>query len=98
MFYVIIKNIKKDDYIVDKNSIMIVINFQRPVYKALYIGKRIRESYKDHLRTFHSSLTDEGKSIVVIKIYGQLKEEVKYIDHYNISFSADRINDILLKK
>ena len=98
MFCVIIEGVRKDDYVVDENSTVIVISFQRPVYKALYIGRGVRESYEDHLRTFHSSLIDKDKSIAIIKIYGQLKEEVRYIDHRNISLSADRIDDVLLKK
>jgi len=77
---------------------MITINFQRSVYKTLYIRKGICKSYKDHFRTFHSLLINKDKSIAMIRVYKQLKEEVKYIDHYNISFSADRIDDILLKR
>ncbi len=77
---------------------MIVINFQCPIYKTLYIKKRVRKSYKDYLRTFYSSLTDKDKSIVVIEIYGQLKEEIEYIDHRDISLSVDRIDNILLKR
>src|SRR6266699_6400685 len=98
MLYMIIENVRKDDHVVDKNSTMIAINFQRPVHKALYIGKRVRESYEDHLRTFYSSLTDKDKSIAVIRMHRQLKEEVRYIDHHDISLSADRIDDILLKR
>src|SRR6266699_4075779 len=97
MFCMIIESVKKDDHVVDKSSTMIVMSSQRPVYETLYMGKGVRKSYKDYFRTFHSSLTDEGKSIVMIRVYGQLKEEVRYIDHRNISFSADRIDDILLK-
>jgi len=93
----IIENVRKDDHVVDENSTMIVVSFQRPVYKALYIGRGVCESYKDHLRTFYSSLIDKGKSIAMIRVYGQLKEEVRYIDHCDISFSADRIDDVLLK-
>jgi len=65
----IIEGIRKDDHIVDKSSIMIVINFQYPVYKMLYIGKEIYKSYKDYLRMFHSLLTNEDKSIIMIRIY-----------------------------
>src|SRR6266566_2457296 len=98
MLYIIIENIRKDNYIVDKNSIIITINFQHPVYKTLYIRKKIHKSYKDHLRIFHFSLTNKSKSIAIIKIYRQLKKEIKYIDYYNISFFTDRIDDILLKR
>ncbi len=77
---------------------MIVINFQCLIYKILYIKKRVRESYKDHLQTFHLLLIDKSESIAVIRIYRQLKEEIGYIDNYNISFFIDRIDDILLKK
>jgi len=77
---------------------VIVVNSQHPIYKTLYIEREIRESYKDHLRTFHFLLINKDKSIVMIKVYGQLKKEIKYIDHYNISFSTDRIDDILLKE
>jgi len=93
----IIEGVRKDDHVVDESSTVIVVSFQCPVYKTLYIKKGIRESYKDYFRTFYSSLTDKGKSIVVIKVYGQLKEEVRYIDHRDISLSADRIDDVLLK-
>ncbi len=65
----IIEGIRKDDHIVDKSSIMIVINFQYPVYKMLYIGKEIYKSYKDYLRMFHFLLTNEDKSIIMIRIY-----------------------------
>jgi hypothetical protein len=94
----IIKNIKKDNYIVDESSIIIAIGFQRPVYKTLYIRRRVCESYKDYLRTLYSSLIDKDESIAIIKMYRQLKEEVGYIDHYNISLSIDRIDNILLKR
>ncbi len=47
---------------------------------------------------FHLSLTDKNKSIVMIKIHRQLKEEIEYIDNYNISFLINRIDDILLKR
>ena len=77
---------------------MVIISFQRPVYKTLYIRKEVYEFYKDHLRTFYFSLTIENESITMIGIYKELKKEIKYIDHYNILFSADRINNILLKR
>ncbi len=77
---------------------MVIISFQRPVYKTLYIKKRIREFYKNYLRTLYFSLIDKNKSIIIIKVYRQLKEEVEYIDHYNISLSIDRIDNVLLKK
>ncbi len=64
----------------------------------LYIKKGIRKSYKDHFQTFHLLLTDKSKSIAIIKIYKQLKEEIKYIDNRNILFFTDRIDDILLKR
>ncbi len=54
------------------------MNSQRPVYKALRIKKRIRESYENHLRTFYPSLTNKNKSIAVIRVYRQLKEEIRY--------------------
>src|SRR6266699_2697467 len=98
MLYIIIKYIQEDNYIVDENSIMIVINFQHSVYKTLYIKKGVCKFYKNYLQTFHLSLTNKNKSIIIIKIYRQLKEEIKYIDNYNILFSINRINDILLKK
>ncbi len=77
---------------------MIVINSQRPIYKTLYIKKEVRKSYKNYFRTFHPSLTNKSKSIAMIKIYGQLKEEIGYIDNYNISFPINRIDNILLKR
>src|SRR6266699_287273 len=98
MFYIITERIRENDYIIDKNSIIIAINFQYPVYKTLYIRKGVRESYKNHFRTFYPSLTNKSKSIVVIKIYGQLKEEIGYIDNYNISFLTNRIDNVLLKR
>ena len=73
------------------------MNSQCPVYEVLHIKKGVCESYKDHLRTFYLSLTDKSKSIVVIKVYGQLKEEIGYIDNCDISFLIDRIDNILLK-
>ena len=97
MFYIIIENIRKDDYIVDKNSTMIVISFQRPVYKTLYIKRGVRKSYEDYFRTLYSLLIDKSESIAVIKVYGQLKEEVGYIDYCDISLSTNRINNVLLK-
>ncbi len=90
--------IREDNHIVDKNSTMITINSQYLIYKALYIKRRVYKSYKNHLRIFYPSLIDKNKSIVIIKIYRQLKEEIGYIDNYNISFSIDRIDDILLKR
>ncbi|SRR6266566_8787356 len=98
MFYIIIEYIRKDDYIVDKSSIIIVINFQHSIYKTLYIRKRVRKSYKDYFRTFYPSLINKNELIIVIKVYRQLKEEIGYIDNYNISFPIDRIDDILLKR
>jgi len=77
---------------------MIAMSFQRPVYEALYIRKGVRKSYKDHLRTFYPSLTDKSESIAVIKMYRQLKEEIKYIDNRDISFPIDRIDNVLLKR
>jgi len=97
MFYIIIESIRKDDHIVDESSTVIVVSSQYPVYKALYIRRGVCKSYKDYFRMFYSSLINKDKSIAVIKIYGQLKEEIKYIDHYNISFFTDRIDNILLK-
>ncbi|SRR6266699_7332921 len=97
MLYIIVEYIRENNYIVDKNSIMIVINFQRPVYKTLYIKKRIYKSYKDYLRIFYLSLINKNESIAMIKVYKQLKEEIRYIDNCNISFSIDRIDNILLK-
>ncbi len=70
MLYIIIECIREDDYIVDESSIVIVVNSQRLVYKALYIRRGIRESYKDHLRAFYLSLTDKSESIAMIKVYG----------------------------
>jgi len=94
----IIEGIRKDDYVVDKSSIMIAVNSSHPVYKTLYIKRGVCKSYEDHLRTLHSLLTDKDESIAVIRVYGQLKKKVRYIDHCNISLSADRIDNILLKK
>ena len=85
----IIESITKNDYIVDKSSIIIAINSQRPVYKTLYIRRGVRESYKDYLRTFYLLLIDKSESIAMIKIYRQLKEEIEYIDNYNILFLID---------
>ena len=97
MFYIIIEGIRKDDYIVDESSIVIIINFQHPVYKILYIKRRVYKSYKDYLRTFYSLLTDKDESIVMIGMYKELKKKVGYIDYYNISFSTDRIDNVLLE-
>ncbi len=94
----IVEYIRENDHIVDKNSTIIAINFQCSIYKTLYIKKRIRKSYKNHLRTFHPLLIDKNESIVMIKVYGQLKEEIGYINNYNISFSINRIDNILLKR
>ena len=66
----IIEGIRKDDHIVDENLTIIVVNSQYPVYKMLYIKRRIHKSYKDHLRTFHLSLTNKSESIAMIKVYG----------------------------
>ena len=63
----------------------------------LYIKRGVYKSYKDYLRMFHLSLIDKNESIAVIRIYRQLKEEIEYIDNYNISFLTNRIDDILLK-
>ena len=89
---------EKDDYIVNESSTMIVINFQYPIYKVLYIRRRVCKSYKDYLQTFYPSLIDKNESIAVIKVYKQLKEEIKYIDNCNISFPIDRIDNVLLKR
>ena len=97
MLYIIVEYIRENNYVVDKNSTIIVINFQYPVYKALYIRRGIYKSYKNHFRTFYPSLIDKSESIVIIKVYGQLKEEIGYIDNYNISFLIDRIDNVLLK-
>ena len=90
------ENVEKDNYIVDKSSVISIINFQRLVYKTLYIKWRIRISYKDYLQIFYSSLVDKDESIAVIWIYRKLKEEVRYIDYYDILFSTDWIDNILL--
>ena len=68
---------------------MIIINFQRPVYKTLYIRKGVCEFYKDYFRTFHPLLINKNESIVMIKMYRQLKEEIEYIDNRDISFPID---------
>ncbi len=70
MFYMIVERIREDDYIVDKNSIMIIISSQRPVYKVLCIKKGGCKSYKNYLRTFYFSLINKSESIAMIKIYG----------------------------
>ncbi len=98
MLYIIIKNVRKDDYIVDKSSIIIAINFQCPIYKTLYIKKRVREFYKDHLQTFYSSLINKNESIMIIEIYKKLKKEIRYINRYNTTFSINQIDNILLKE
>jgi|SRR6266699_610963 len=96
MLYIILESVGKNDYIVNKNSAMSIINSQCSVYKTVYIKWRIYISYKDHLRTFYFSLVDKSKSITVIQIYKKLKNEVEYIDYRNIPFSIDRIDNILL--
>ncbi len=69
MFYIIVEYIWENDYVVDKSSIIIVVNFQRSVYKILYIKRGIYKSYKDYFRTFYPLLTNKNESIVMIKIY-----------------------------
>ncbi len=70
MFYIIVEYIQEDNHVVDKSSTVIIISFQRLVYKVLYIKKRIYKSYKDHLRIFYPSLIDKSESIAVIRMYG----------------------------
>ena len=65
----IIENVRKDNHIINKSSIIIVISFQRPIYKMLYIKKRVYKSYKNHFRMFYPLLIDKSESIAVIKIY-----------------------------
>ncbi len=65
----IVECIRENDYIVDKSSIIIIMNFQRPIYKVLRIKRRIYKSYKDYFQMFYPSLTDKSKSIAVIKVY-----------------------------
>ncbi len=50
----------------------------------LYIKKGVYKSYKNYFRTFYLSLINKNESIVVIKVYKQLKKEIEYIDNYNI--------------
>ncbi len=64
----------------------------------LYVKRGVCKSYKDHLRMFHPLLIDKNESIAVIKMYGQLKEEIEYVDNRNILFSINRIDNILLKR
>ncbi len=85
----IVEYIREDNYIVDESSIIIVVNFQCPIYKTLYIRRGVCEFYKDYLRTFHPSLTNKSESIAIIRIYRQLKEEIGYIDNRDISFPID---------
>jgi len=66
----IVENVRENDYVVDINSIVIVVNFQRPVYEVLYVKRGVCESYKNYLRTFYLLLIDKNELIVIIKIYG----------------------------
>ena len=69
MLYIIVECIREDDYIVDESSIVIVVSFQRPVYKALYMRRGICKFYKDYFRVFYPSLIDKSELIIVIKMY-----------------------------
>ncbi len=69
MFYIIVEYIREDDYIVDENSIMIIMNSQHPIYKVLYIKREVCKFYKNYLRMFHFLLIDKNESIAIIKIY-----------------------------
>ena len=86
MFYMIVECIREDDHIVDESSTVIVINFQYSVYKVLYMRREVCKSYKDYLRMFYPLLIDKNESIVVIRMYRQLKEEIRYVDNCDISF------------
>ncbi|SRR6266566_2455645 len=96
MFDIIFKRIRKDHYIVNKSSTIFPIFFQYPIYKILYIQKKVRISYKNYIKIFHSLLIDKNETILIIRIDEQLKKEIGYIDHYNILLFSDRINDFLL--
>ncbi len=96
MFDIIFKKVQEDRYIVDKNSTIFSILFQHPIYKTLYIQKRVRISYKDYVRTFYPLLADKGETISIIQINEQLKKKVEYIDYYDKPLFIDKIDDFLL--
>ena len=96
MFNVIFERVREDRYIVDENSVILSIFFQRPIYKALYIQKRVYIFYKDYIRMFYPSLANKGETISIIWMNEQLEKEVGYIDYNNILLSIDKVDDLLL--
>jgi len=89
MLYMIVERVREDDYVVDESSIVIAVSSQRPVYEALCVRRGVRESYEDYLRAFYLLLIDKSESIAVIRVYGQLKEEIGYVDNCDILFLID---------
>ena len=98
MSTIIFVKIKENDNVVDKNAVIIAMLFQRSIYKTLHIQKRVRIIYKTNIETFYSPLTDEDKTVFIIRIYYELEKEVCYIDDRKVFLSSNRIDNLLLQK
>ncbi len=62
----IFEDIRENDHVVDKNTVVFAIQLQCPVYEVLYVRKRVRIFYEYYLRSFNIFITDKDKSIAII--------------------------------
>ena len=90
--------IKENDNVIDENTVVVVMFFQRSIYKTLYIWKGIYIIYETDIRTFYSLLIDENKTVSIIGIYYKLEKEVRYIDNCEVFLSSNRIDNLLLQR
>ncbi len=98
MSTIVFIEIKENDNVIDENTVVVVMFFQRSIYKTLYIWKGIYIIYETDIRTFYSLLIDENKTVFIIGIYYKLEKEVRYIDNYKVFLSLNRIDNLLLQR
>ncbi len=96
MSTIIFAEIRENDNIVDKNTVIITMLFQRSVYKMLYVRRGVCITYKTDIGTFYSLLADKSKAVLIIGMYYKLEKEVRYVDDYEIFLFSNRIDNLLL--
>ncbi len=96
MLIMVFIKVKENNNIVDKNTTITTILFQRSIYKTLHVRKGVCIAYKTDIRTLHSSLTNENKAVLIVGIHYKLEKEVCYINDREIFLSSNRIDDLLL--
>ena len=84
MFKIFVKNFEKNYNIIDIDFRILTILSKKTIYLILYIDERILVFYYYYIEEFLFSITNNNKTMLIIKINALLIEECRAINYYNI--------------